>query len=110
MNTTSKICKTFSTSSRIYKHSVGILFRIPTDADLTDSIVSFLVKKPSNKSAIWSAAIYGDPITGMIEYTTATGDLDDDGFYYLQAYAEFPTGNYYGETLRFRIYDSYEVP
>jgi hypothetical protein len=96
----------------IYKNSVGITFEVSTEYDLTSTTnTALLVKKPSNKTATWPAIVYGDPTNGVLSYTSVSGDLNEDGFYFLQAYTEFPTGKVlYGVASRFKVMDSYEVP
>jgi hypothetical protein len=96
----------------IYKHSNGIIFEVSTEKDLTDATsTALLIKKPSNKTSTWPAIVYGDPVSGVLTYTTVTGDLNEDGFYFMQSYAEFPSSKvYYGNTVKFKVYDAYEVP
>ena len=96
----------------IYKNSIGVIFEVSTEIDLTDATnVALLIKKPSNKTSTWPAAIYGDPVNGIISYSTVSGDLNEDGFYYTQAYAEFPTGKQlYGTASKFKVLNTYEVP
>lgn len=98
--------------TNIYKRSIGIVFEVSTEQDLTNATnTALLVKKPSNKSATWSATIHGAPSGGILTYTTIDGDLDEHGFYYLQSYAEFPTGRQlYGTAVRFKVLDSFEAP
>ena len=98
--------------TNIYKHSSGITFEVSTDFDLTSATkVSLLVKKPSNKTAIWNAEVLGDPTGGMLTYITEPDDLNEDGWFYMQSYAEFPTGKvYYGSAVKFKVLDAYEVP
>lgn len=98
--------------TNIYKHSVGITFEVTTEQDLTDaSNQALLIRKPSNKTATWAATISGTPSDGVLTYTTIAGDLDEDGWYHLQSYAEFPTGKQlYGTATRFKVLDSFELP
>lgn len=98
--------------TNIYKHSVGIIFEVSTDLDLTTATsTSLLIRKPSNKTASWGCSIYGDAINGVLTYTTIANDLDENGWYHLQSYAEFPTGKqYYGTAVRFKVLDNYELP
>ena len=96
----------------IYKRDVGVTFEISTDIDLTNATsVQIMIKKPSSRSAIWPATKSVTPSDGIITYTTIDGDLNEDGWHYLQSYAEFPSSvAYYGNAVKFKVYDSYEVP
>jgi len=98
--------------TNIYKHSTGIIFEVSTEIDLTTATsLALLIKKPSSKTNTWPATIYGDASLGVLTYTTVPGDLNEDGFYYLQAYAEFPSNRVlFGNSVRFKVLESYEVP
>lgn len=95
----------------VYKHSEGILFEVDTETDLTNATnLAILVKKPSNKSATWTAAVLGNATDGIMWYRTVSGDLDEDGNYLIQAYAEFPSNKvYYGNAVKLKVKDRFEV-
>lgn len=98
--------------TNIYKHSVGVIFEVSTEVDLTTATnTALFIRKPSNKTTTWPAVVYGDPVNGVLTYTTVSGDLNEDGWYYMQSYAEFPTGKQlYGTAVKVKVLDNYEVP
>ncbi len=96
--------------AKIYKDSVGVIFRIDTDFTLTGaSLIQLKVKiaKTDNTFAYktWPGAIYG---TDTITYTTVAGDLDVAGRYYIQPYVEVAGVKYYGETVEEYVYEPWE--
>jgi hypothetical protein len=95
----------------IYKHTVGFTFEISTEVDLTEvTNTALLIKKPSNKTAIWPAVVLGDPMNGILTYQTATGDLDEDGWHFMQSYIEKSGGRvFYGNAIKFKVLESFEV-
>lgn len=90
---------------KVYKGTVGVLIEVETGVDLTDATeVKLKVKKPSGTTVEWNGVASGT----KIQYTTQTGDLDESGLYYIQAYVVKPTGIYLGETARLHVYEEFE--
>ena len=93
----------------LYKYSAGELIEVTVGIDLTYvTKVELIVKKPSNKVVTWTTTI-SDTINGVVQYTTVTGDINEDGMYYLQAKVTFPNRTAYGKSTKFKVLDTFEV-
>jgi hypothetical protein len=92
----------------VFDTTVGLAMTIETSLDLTSSSsYQLYIVKPDGTTAMWTPTC-ATLTSGELHYTTVTGDLDQPGDYYLQAYAEFPatgapTGCFYGDVVKFRV-------
>lgn len=96
--------------THVYKGSVGVTFEVDTQTDLTDATkVSIIVQKPSKSTSEWEAVVGDDPSDGILTYVSKEGDLDENGFYYIQSYVEFDDQIFYGQSVKIKVYDTYEI-
>ena len=93
----------------LYQGDVGVDVTVSTGKDLTSASTNTLkVKKPSGTEVTWSASKVAGT-GGNLTYTTITGDLDEVGTYYLQAYIVMGDGDiFYGDVVRFVVYDQFQ--
>jgi len=83
-------------SDEIHVGDVGTVFEITiqdgsTIVDLTGyTKVDIILKKPEAVKETKVGVVDGDPTTGIVRYTTITGDLDTEGTWQIQAYVEIP--------------------
>lgn len=93
--------------TKLYRNSSGLALAFTTGLTLTGAILTeFKVKKPSGDTAVWSATIDpADPT--QLNYTSATGDFNEAGRYFLQAHVVLGTQDLYGETYEFDIFGPY---
>lgn len=71
----------------IHVGDVGTVIRVEPsdDTDLSGaSSAEIRYKKPSGATGAWTASIVSDGV----QYTTTTGDIDEAGTWYLQAYVD----------------------
>lgn len=74
------------------KNDIGSDIELDTDISLTDvSLIQMHVTKPSGATATWTAIASG--AAEEIVHTTASGDLNEAGFYKVHAYLEFTGGD-----------------
>ena len=94
-------------ANKIYLDDIGLTFRVSTGTDLTAATKTMLlVQLPDKTEAEWIASA-PVPASGILEYIT-TEAFPVAGQYALQAYVEFPDGQYYGNTASFRVYREYQ--
>ena len=73
-----------------------VVLKLETGVDLsTATRLKIKYQKPNGERGEWEASV-GDPPTTM-EYKVKEKDLDVDGWWRLQAYAEFPTWRGHGK-------------
>lgn len=74
--------------------------------DLTGATTTeFIFKKPDFSTTTVTASFYlGDPALGVLEYLTIADDLDQVGQWELQAHIALPTGEWWSDTEKFRVY------
>lgn len=92
--------------SKCYKDETGRKLIVSTGTTLTGKTVSLIVRKPSGTEVEWAGAVGVDATT--IEYTIASGALDEVGVYTLQAKIVSGGTTSYGEAVQFRVYQKYE--
>lgn len=89
---------------KLYVGAVGVKLIVETGMDLSNATyVSLKVKKPDETEVEWVGTANGT----KIEYIISTGDLDQSGFYKIQAYAEFEDSKMLGETNGIYVYDKF---
>lgn len=97
-------------ASEIHQNDVGTRFLITVKDDgvLVDisnaSIRQITFKKPSDSTIVRTALIFNDgsALSGVMYYDSGVGDLDEIGFYKLQAKVYLPSGTYYTDIHTFK--------
>jgi hypothetical protein len=87
----------------IFNGTVGLQLIVLTGQDLSSATLKALkVVKPDNTTASWVPTC-PTPSNGQLLYTTVSGDIDEVGDYFLQAYVEFPGSKFWGDIVKFRV-------
>jgi hypothetical protein len=74
-------------------------------ADLsTQTLLQYLLRKPSGTVSTLTASLVNDGLDGLIEFITVSGTLNEAGFYKLQAYIEITSNKWHTDTVTFRVY------
>lgn len=90
---------------KIYKDDIGTVIKVDCGTDLTGATaMKIKVKKPDGTKVEWSASIVE---VQKLAYTIVSGDLDQDGTYYLNASLTLNGWSGLGETASFVVYDPY---
>jgi len=94
---------------KIYTYDIGTRLRTTLSSDLTGySSVKYSIEKP-DKTTMLKTCTVEDLTNGIIYYNTLEDDLDQSGYYHIQAQVVFPSGDRYeSETKEFRVYDSFK--
>ena len=66
-------------------------------------------EKPSGATVKWTAALDGGGADGRLRYVTQPGDLDEAGYWLLQAYVELPAWQGHTESVRVKVKRSITV-
>lgn len=91
---------------KVYKGGVEIDIIINMQSDISSSSArSLLIKKPDGDITTWTASVYN---TNYLKHTTASGDLNMAGIYYITPKLTFSTQLIYGETAELTVYDYFE--
>jgi len=88
-----------------YESAVGIILEVDTTEDLTTATdTKIYLLKPDGTELVLPATVYNST---YLRYTTVEGDLDQIGFYRVQA--GFTKGNWTGRgsTAEFAIYPKF---
>jgi hypothetical protein len=89
---------------KTYKNDYGMILIVDTKTDLTTAVgFKFIVKKPDGTEVEWNAIIHDET---KMKYTIQAGDLDQEGVYEINSFAEFP-GFGTGETFEWEIFRRY---
>jgi len=93
---------------KVYQNDIGTKIELDVDTSL-DAATFATVKysKPSGETGEWTAVI--DTDDDVVYYVTESGDLDEVGGWWLQAYVVFPDWSGHGEKRRFFVYTPIEV-
>jgi hypothetical protein len=93
--------------AKYYVNDYGTELIVDTDSDITTATVTkLIVRKPiSGKVVEWVGTIYD---TTKIKYVITSGDWDEAGIYFLQAYVELPNWKGRGSTAQFIVEDAFE--
>ena len=94
----------------IHVDDVGTIFQL-TIVDSDGAIVdvsgatqkNLIFKPPQGTAEIKSASFVNTGSDGKIQYTTIAGDIDTQGQWKVQAYAELSDGNYYSSIITFLV-------
>jgi len=100
-----------ATADKHYVDTVGLIIYVDANIDLTSATsTKLLVQKPSGEEVEWTATTTVDENgeTTRLKYTTVAGDLDEEGFYKVQAYATIGTWTGKGKTTSFKIYAKFK--
>jgi hypothetical protein len=88
---------------KYYKWDVGTTLRVSTGNVLTTATVTNLkVQKPDGTEVEWVGTVDPGDNT-VITYVVQANDFDQSGRYKLQAYVEFPSGKWRGNTAQFTV-------
>jgi len=91
---------------------IGTVFEVTIEddsgvVDLTGATVHNLIfKKPSSTVVTKPAVLDVDPTTGIIRYTTVTGDLDELGCWQIQAEIAIPGGSWKSDIGTFHVHSN----
>lgn len=97
--------------SEIHVSDVGTAFTI-TVKDEDDAVVDIssastlqiIFKKPDGSTLVKTATLSGDGTDGKMEYTTVSGDLDDDGTWEIQGFVDLGSTSFYTNISTFKVY------
>lgn len=72
------------------------------------NLIKFQVKKPNNNTVIWSGVVSSVP-SGLVQYTTVSGDFSVAGFYTVYPEITFGNGNKFsGTAQRFEVKNPFD--
>lgn len=92
-------------ATKIYPNQI-LVIELDCATDISGALnPRIAVQKPDGSTAEWSAAVGGD--NQSIVYTTQAGDLDQIGYYRLQALPGLSTGFAPGATASLRVVSLY---
>jgi hypothetical protein len=97
--------------SRIYEDDVGALLLVHTDnKDIPiTATLSLIVEKPSGTLVTWAInPLNVNFYTGVLSYTTLSGDLDETGEYRVQVHGVFTDANETSNIDTFTVYSKLE--
>ena len=99
--------------NKIYKNDVGTVLEAeaqnPDGSDTIDlsaaTTLELRITKPDATAKQWTALPKSED-ESVAQYTVVAGDLDQDGVYSGQLYAEWDAGNkFHGTTFKFTVYE-----
>tara|TARA_Y100000004_G_C8856006_1_gene386857 strand:- start:57 stop:371 length:315 start_codon:yes stop_codon:yes gene_type:complete len=102
-------------ASEIHKDDVGTRFLITVkdDGNLVNisgvdgsSVHQINIRKPSDVVINRNATLQDFGISGVMFYDTIAGDLDEAGFYKLQAKVVIPSGTYFTDVYTFKVHSN----
>lgn len=99
--------------AQIHVGDIGTAFRV-TIYDEQNNIVNvsgsspcqLLFTKPDNTLLTKTATVVDNGISGVILYTSQSGDLDIGGIWRIQGHIGINTSNMYTDVSSFRVYDN----
>ena len=95
------ICNSCDNPSQYYVGDIGTIIEVDTCNDITTAtLVRLNVQKPDDTVVTWSGSVYD---TTKIRHTVVSGDFDQSGTYYVQAYVEMPGWTGRGGTASFKL-------
>lgn len=78
-----------------------------TPMNITETVYSTVyLTRPDNSLLSYGGSLYTDGTDGIIEYSTASGDLDQAGLYQLQASILTPSGIFYSDRQFFQVLET----
>ena len=99
-------------ANEIHKDDVGIQFRITVNEDGSAknlsgfSTLQLIFKKPSGSKLTKTASFLTDGTDGIITYTSASGDLDEDGNWFIQARIADGGSDRKSDIGKFKVHDN----
>lgn len=97
-------------SATIQQNNIGTIFRrtiLDQDGNIVDvssaTTKEFIFTKPSDTRVIKSASFVNDGVSGVIQYTSTSGDLDEIGTWSYQAFIVFVSGEFYTDIDTFKV-------
>lgn len=69
----------------------------------TTVIKEFRIRKPNGINVTKTASFYTDGLDGKIQYTFGTEEIDQVGRWQINAYVEFPSGNWNSTNGEFMV-------
>lgn len=96
-----------SVGQKSYVGDIGTVITVDCGVDISDATaVKLLILKPGSSTEVeWVAEIYN---TNYIRYTTVAGDFSIKGTYNLQSFVDTPSGEWRGETVKFKVNDEFQ--
>lgn len=97
-------------SSEVHINNVGTRFLVTIKDDDTivnvsgASLINMVFKKPSDTIMTKTGLLFTDGTDGKIYHDSIVGDLDEAGYYKLQAKIAFPSGTYYTDIYTFQVF------
>jgi hypothetical protein len=93
-------------SGKIYKDQFGVEIGVVVkDRDISSATVhNLLVRKPSGVEVTWAASIVGENI---LRYVTVSGDLDEEGMYYVTPQLTIGSWSGQGTPGSFTVYNKW---
>ena len=100
--------------SEIHKNDANLGLRF-TIKDENDNVVNLsgaakkdiIFKKPNNVKFTKSGSLVTDGTDGVIQYATATGDLDTVGYWRAQCFVDLgSSGSFYSDVVKFKVHDN----
>ena len=92
---------------RLFTDDIGIKIDVDVGEDLTKATgYIFHITKPGNLKTEWLPVVKGNPIDGILEYTTVSGDLNLSGVYKLESEVLFAGKRLIGSKVVFKVWES----
>lgn len=83
------------------------LYDCDTVVDVSSATtVEIIFLKPDGTKVTQTASFVTDGIDGVIQYLSQNGDLDQSGGWKLQAHIVLPTGEWWSDTDKFKVYEN----
>lgn len=95
--------------AHIHVNDVGLAFRAAA-VDQDDKVIpvntgddlKILFQKPDESTVVKDGIVYFGP-SGLFQYVTVSGDLDQSGTWRVQGYVAHSGGQWYGDEIKFRV-------
>lgn len=96
--------------NEIHVNDIGTKFSITIQdgdnaVDVSSSIaITLTFKRPDDELFVRTASFTNDGTDGKVYYDIQAGDLDEAGYYKIQAKVSFATGNFYTNIHTFQVH------
>jgi hypothetical protein len=78
---------------------------INTPVDISSATTkNILLKKPAGTVLTKAGVFTTDGTDGQLQYTTISGDLNEDGVWEIQAHVILPAGNWHSDIKKFSVF------
>jgi len=96
-------------NTEIHVGDVGTIFELTIKdddgvVDLTSGTVDIKIQDPGLNVDTKPGTIDGDPTTGIVRYTTVSGDIDEEGCWQIQAVVTLPGGTWSSDIQQFEVF------